>query len=118
MSRIDMNIPNTMIRNAISRRGAIRSDGAAVGFIIASEAVVASAMMCSAQDAVEPGARPDARGLLRLHHRRRVEVGVAVGIPGALAGIDGGIDRHAGTQQVLFGDILWHANPDRKPLPD
>src|SRR5471032_3161436 len=29
MSRIDMNIPNTMIRNAISRRGAMRSDGAA-----------------------------------------------------------------------------------------
>src|ERR1700728_2618456 len=34
MSRIDMNIPNTMIRNANSRRGAIRSDGAAAAFII------------------------------------------------------------------------------------
>src|SRR3979411_2708178 len=29
MSRIDMNMPNTMIRNAISRRGGMRSDGTA-----------------------------------------------------------------------------------------
>src|ERR1700727_2772859 len=49
MSRIDMNIPNTMIRNATSRRGAMRSDGAAAAFIIPGEAVVASAMMDSAQ---------------------------------------------------------------------
>src|SRR6476469_10083457 len=35
MSRIDMNIPNTMMRNAISRRSGIRSDAAAAGFIIA-----------------------------------------------------------------------------------
>src|SRR5712672_3311454 len=46
MSRIDMNIPNTMMRNANSRRGGIRSDAAA-GFIIAGGAVVASAMICS-----------------------------------------------------------------------
>src|SRR3977135_3953382 len=44
MSRIDMNIPNTMMRNATSRRGAMRSDGAAVASVIPSEAVVASAM--------------------------------------------------------------------------
>src|ERR1700681_4444559 len=44
MSRIDMNMPNTMMRNAISRRGAMRSDAAAA-FIIPSGAVVASAMM-------------------------------------------------------------------------
>src|ERR1700680_2410029 len=49
MSRIDMNIPNTMMRNANSRRGAMRSDGTAVAFIIAGGAAVASAMMCSAQ---------------------------------------------------------------------
>ena len=62
MSRIDMNIPNTMIRNATSRRGAMRSDGAAAALIIAGGAVVASAMICSAQDvAIEPGAPPDAR---------------------------------------------------------
>src|SRR5579863_1813640 len=48
MSRIDMNIPNTMIRNAISRRGAIRSAGAAA-FIIVGGAVTASAMVCSGQ---------------------------------------------------------------------
>src|SRR6267154_6134010 len=42
MSRIDMNIPNTMIRNAISRRGAMRSDDASAAFISVGEAVVAS----------------------------------------------------------------------------
>src|ERR1700739_2856128 len=35
MSRIDMNIPNTMIRNATSRRGAIRSVGTGALIIIA-----------------------------------------------------------------------------------
>src|ERR1700720_5038553 len=49
MSRIDMNIPNTMMRNANSRRGAIRSDAAAAA-IMAGGAVVASAMSCSGQD--------------------------------------------------------------------
>src|SRR5882762_1968907 len=47
MSRIDMNIPNTMIRNANSRRGAMRSDGGPAAFIIDGGAVVASAMICS-----------------------------------------------------------------------
>jgi len=42
MSRIDMNMPNTMIRNATSRRGAMRSDGAEA--VIPGVAVVASAM--------------------------------------------------------------------------
>src|SRR6266702_8087298 len=46
MSRIDMNIPNTMMRNANSRRGAMRSDGAPAAFIIDGGAVVASAMIC------------------------------------------------------------------------
>ena len=40
-----MNIPNTMMRNANSRRGAMRSDAAAAAFIIAGGAVVASAMI-------------------------------------------------------------------------
>src|SRR3981189_2133196 len=48
ISRIDMNIPNTMMRNAISRRGAMRAGAPAVAFIIPG-AAVASAMMCSAQ---------------------------------------------------------------------
>ncbi len=39
-----MNMPNTMMRNAISRRGAMRSDGAAGAPIIAGGAVVAFAM--------------------------------------------------------------------------
>src|SRR5882757_9428192 len=46
MSRIAMNIPNTMIRNANSRRGAMRSDGAPAADIIDGGAVVASAMIC------------------------------------------------------------------------
>src|SRR5579863_536518 len=58
MSRIDMNIPNTMIRNATSRRGAMRSDDAAVTSIIPGGAVVASAMMCSAYRTSSNRARP------------------------------------------------------------
>src|ERR1700733_10717182 len=46
MSRIDMNIPNTMMRNANSRRGAMRSEGAAAAFIIPGAVAVASAMRC------------------------------------------------------------------------
>src|SRR6202030_2193890 len=44
MSRIDMNIPNTMMRKANTRRGAMRSEGAT---IIPGVAVVASAMISS-----------------------------------------------------------------------
>jgi hypothetical protein len=40
-----MNIPNTMIRNAISRRGSMRSAGAAGAAIMLGGAVVASAML-------------------------------------------------------------------------
>src|SRR3954467_14169606 len=48
MSRIDMNIPNTMIRNANSRRGEIFSEGGgAAGFIVEGVAVAASAMVNS-----------------------------------------------------------------------
>ena len=57
-----MNIPNTMMRNANSRRGGMRSYGAAAAFIIEGGAVVASAMICSGQDGlVGSGAPPDAR---------------------------------------------------------
>src|ERR1700722_17119455 len=52
MARIDMNIPNTMIRNATNRRGSMRSEGTAA-FISIGEAVVASTMICSGQD-VQP----------------------------------------------------------------
>src|SRR4051794_26956856 len=58
MSRIDMNIPNTMIRNANSRRGEIRSDATAEGFIIDGVAIVASAIWGSAQ-ALRSGAGPN-----------------------------------------------------------
>src|SRR5437588_4840871 len=42
MSRIDMNIPHTMMRNATSRRGAMRSDGTAAASIIPGEAVMSA----------------------------------------------------------------------------
>src|SRR5205809_6633952 len=59
MSRIDMNIPNTMMRNANSRRGAMRSEDAAAAFIITGGAAVALAMICSGQNvlAIERAAR-------------------------------------------------------------
>src|ERR1700719_1080256 len=57
MSRIDMNIPNTMMRNATSRRGAMRSDGAEAAAIIVGGAVVALAMICSDQDVPAQRAR-------------------------------------------------------------
>src|SRR5229473_763670 len=69
MSRIDMNIPNTMMRNANSRRGAMRSDGAAA-FIIAGGAVVASAMVYSGRDVRMKRPRRPTRKLLRMNHRR------------------------------------------------
>src|SRR6476659_7485313 len=58
MSRIDMNIPNTMMRNANNRRGGMRSAAAAPAFIIEGEAVVASAMISPEQ---APGFRPSAK---------------------------------------------------------
>src|SRR3984885_8616923 len=84
MSRIDMNIPNTMIRNATSRRGAMRSDGAAAAsIIIVGVAVVASAMMCSGQDVLANRARRPTHTLLRMDHHRCVEIGVVIGIASA-----------------------------------
>src|ERR1700737_1303111 len=118
MSRIDMNIPNTMMRNANSRRGAMRSEATAAALIILGGAVVASAIICSGQDVFVNRARRPMRKLLRLDHSRRVEVGFAVGILGAGAGIDGRINRHASAQQVLLRDIFRHANANRKPLHD
>src|SRR3979490_220205 len=118
MSRIDMNIPNTMMRNANSRRGAMRSDGTAVAFIIVGGSVVESPMICSAQGVLRIGRAARCQKLLRSDHGRRVEVGFAVGILGASAGIDGRINRHARAQQVLLRDILRHTNANRKPLHD
>src|ERR1700712_4977671 len=46
MSRTAMNIPNTMMRNANSRRGGIRPVAGAIGSIMPGGAVVASAMIC------------------------------------------------------------------------
>src|SRR4030081_2967361 len=78
MSRIDMNIPNTMMRNANSRRGAMRSEGAAA-VIMAGGAVLASAIYANS-GRVHDRALLDCRELLRVDHRRRIEIGIAVGI--------------------------------------
>src|SRR5215510_942975 len=73
MSRMDMNIPNTMMRKQSSRFGGIRSDAAA-GFIIEGGAVVASAMICSDGRGAKPG-------LLRMRRRHLgVEIGLVVGV--------------------------------------
>ena len=53
-----MNIPNTMIRNAISRRGGMRSAAAGTAAIMAGGAVVALAMI---SDAHSRAHRPMAR---------------------------------------------------------
>src|SRR3954453_12079446 len=114
MSRIDMNIPNTMIRNANSRRAGMRSDDAVVR---TGDAGLPSAIVCSSSRTCavrETGAR----NLLRAGHGRRIQGGFAVGIGGVLPGVDGGVDRHARAQQVLSRDVLWHPNPDWKPLHD
>src|ERR1700681_2235166 len=71
MSRIAMNIPNTMIRNANSRRGSMRSDGAAGAFIMEGGAVVASAMICPGHaPGLGPRRKDYAQELLRMDHRR------------------------------------------------
>src|SRR5690348_10278994 len=117
MSRIAMNIPNTMMRNAISRRGAMRSAGALGARIVADGAVVAVAMSCSGQ-AGAPVAEPARYKLLRMNHGRRIEVRFGVGVLGPLGGIDGRIDRHAGAQQAFARDVRRHPDPDRQPLHD
>src|SRR3977135_2971419 len=96
MSRIDMNIPNTMMRNANSRRGETCSDGAALAFIIAGGEAGASALVCSGHGLIMRPALCPMLKLLRINHGRRVEVGFAVGVPGPFVGVDGGIHRHAG----------------------
>src|ERR1700751_1474484 len=53
MSRIDMNIPNTMMTKATTRRGSIRSE-AAGALIIAGVAVVASAIGVSVLNSIYP----------------------------------------------------------------
>src|SRR4051812_43084677 len=98
MSRIDMNIPNTMMRNANSRRGAIRSDGA-----------------CA--DSIEDGALA-APAMLPRTTCGSIKVGIAVGVFRALMGVDAGIDRHASAQQVLLCDVARHPHPHRQALHD
>src|ERR1700682_3657004 len=66
MSRIDMNIPNTMMRNANSRRGSMRSGGAVAALVIVGGAVVALAIICSGQDVLVNRARRPIRKLSRL----------------------------------------------------
>src|SRR5215475_982775 len=105
MSRIDMNIPNTMIRNATSRRGAMRSEASAGALIIPEFAVVASAM------APFSYASPDLLTVGR--RRRRAEIGGRIGIVGTPGGVDGGVDRHTGAQQVFARDFARHVDAHR-----
>src|SRR6185437_5394493 len=80
MSRIDMNIPNTMMTNATTRFGSIRSETSGVG-IMAGDAVVAFAMVCSVQvglftaaavSSLSPFLRRDVEGPLSANTARGV----------------------------------------------
>src|SRR3954466_5303988 len=101
MSRIDMNIPNTMMMNATTRLGSIRSESTGGAPNIAGLAVVALAICAQVTGRAY---------LLRLNRAGGVEVGVGVRILRAVVGVDGGVDRHPGTQQVLPRDVLRHAD--------
>src|ERR1700744_3179084 len=81
MSRIDMNIPNTMMVKATTRRGSIRSESAGA-LIMSGLGWVGLAIVCSGHGAAR---------LLRLHHCGRVEIGLGVRILGALVGVDRGV---------------------------
>ena len=103
MSRIDMNIPNTMMRNANSRRGGIRSEPQPGSSSTAGrwwrqpcllgsgrDSSIGRAARCKQNyfgEASRSAGAPARRHgfLLRLNHPRRVEVGFAVGVRGALA---------------------------------
>src|SRR3981189_2222628 len=69
MSRIDMNIPNTMMRNAISRRGAMRSAGAATFILRVGAVGVALDMLCSGLHEWGHAAAPPGPQLLRTDTR-------------------------------------------------
>ena len=112
MSRIDMNIPNTMIRNANSRRAGRRARPARLRLVIIDgDAVVASAMICPGRRGTEydPALKSSSR-------RSRSASLSASAAPSR--GVDGGVDRHAGAQQVLFRNVLRHTDPHRQALHD
>ena len=119
MSRIDMNIPNTMIRNANSRRGAMRSAAPRPRSSWRGGRWWRSPWSCSGQDRLQRGGAPDARnaycGWTMAGASRSASLSASAA---PLGGIDGGIDRHAGAQQVLPRDILRHADANRQPLHD
>src|SRR5437764_13432208 len=110
MSRMDMNIPNTMMRNANSRRGGMRSEAAAAAVIMPGGTVVASAMICTAH----APAHRQLPELSRVNHRWGVQIDFAVGIGRALAGINRGIYRHSGAQQVLSSHLFRHPDTNWK----
>ena len=92
-----MNIPNTIARNANSRRGSMRSASAA--------ALAAVPTMLS---------RPPwrSRAYLRDDGRRCCRV------LGAGLGVDADDDRHAGPQHLLGADLRRHADAHRNALHD
>src|SRR5215813_12226169 len=107
MSRIAMNMPNTMTRKAISRCGWMRSAWLAVsakanpGTAFAVVFAMALPSLCS----VGVGAHRGAAHALRGNGRVRF-------------GIHTDDHRHAGPQYGLLGDHGRDQNADRQPLHD
>src|SRR5215831_4652773 len=83
MSRIDMNIPNNIIRNATRRRGVMRSEAGGAS-IITGLAVVALAMVCSTRHAIRSqkteqfGLSPSGRGDLDPRHYVAIRMSAAI----------------------------------------
>src|SRR5262249_25466920 len=98
MSRMAMNIPNTMVRNASNRFGSMRSDAA--GTLAAPGNVVASAMAASP---------------LRLVGDDRRRRGLALG---TRLGVDGNDDGHARPQHLLGAHLRGHTNAHGNALHD
>src|SRR5262245_51757807 len=104
MSRIAMNMPNTMAMKAMSRRGSMRSttvDAAEIALAPREnvEGVVgASAMPCPI-------------------HRCLTRCDPAVG-DGTRLGVDAGHYRQARPQHSLARDVCRHGDPDGYPLYD
>src|SRR5215472_13093201 len=109
MSRIAMNIPNTMARKATSRRGSMRSSARLAAAPTEGDCVGGKSAV--AVRALMERLRSARRGCTELRQRRQPVMRVA-------AGIDAHHDRHAGPQQAFAADAERHADPHGEALHD
>src|SRR5215472_7783670 len=109
MSRIAMNMPNTMARKAASRRGSMRSSAPPAAAPTEGDCIGGKSAV--AVRALMERLRSARRGCTELRQRRQPVMRVA-------AGIDAHHDRHAGPQQAFAADAERHADPHREALHD